>query len=129
MGKNWRTAKIVVDSNELLMQKYCKWVVDKCKLEYPDSYHEPIEEIAHIYMHERMALQVNSKRYEQGLIDIEPNSEIQLDKGISVVYTIDEMLPEHQEEEKKKEEEKMQQIANQQLIEEKMNKLKKIKKS
>ena len=62
------------------------------------------EEIAHIYMHERMALQVNSKRYEQGLIDIEPNSEIQLDKGISVVYTIDEMLPEqHQEEEKKKE--------------------------
>lgn len=54
MGKNWRTAKIVVDSNELLMQKYCKWVVDKCKLEYPDSYHEPIEEIAHIYSFDEM---------------------------------------------------------------------------
>ena len=54
MGKNWRTAKIVVDSNELLMQKYCKWVVDKCKLEYPDSYHEPIEEIAHIYSFNEM---------------------------------------------------------------------------
>ena len=54
MGKNWRTAKIVVDSNELLMQKYCKWVVDKCKLEYPDSYHEPIEDIAHIYSFDEM---------------------------------------------------------------------------
>ena len=54
MGKNWRTAKIVVDSNELLMQKYCQWVVDKCKLEYPDSYHEPIEDIAHIYSFDEM---------------------------------------------------------------------------
>lgn len=56
------------------------------------------EELAHIYMHERMALQVNSKRYEQGLIDIEPSSEIELRDGLSIVYIVDENLPERQEE-------------------------------
>lgn len=60
------------------------------------------EEMAHIYMHERMALQVNGKRYEQGLIDIEPNSEIQLENELSIVYITDEMLPEQEEKPEKK---------------------------
>ena len=54
------------------------------------------EVMAHIYMHERMALQVNSKRYEQGLIDIEPSSEIELRDGLSIIYIVDENLPESQ---------------------------------
>ena len=54
MGKNWRTAKIVVENNERLMQEYCQWVVDKCKQEYATPYHETIEEIAHIYSYDEM---------------------------------------------------------------------------
>ena len=54
MGKNWRTAKVVVENNERLMQEYCQWVVDKCKQEYAAPYHKAIEEIAHIYSHDEM---------------------------------------------------------------------------
>lgn len=61
------------------------------------------EELAHIYMHERMALQVNSRRYEQGFIDIEPNSEIKLGDGLSLVYVVGEGLPEKQESEESSE--------------------------
>lgn len=54
MGSNWRAAKVVVENNERLMQEYCQWVVNKCKNEYAAQYHEPIEEIAHIYSYDEM---------------------------------------------------------------------------
>ena len=54
MGKNWRTAKVVVENNERLMQEYCRWVVNKCEEEYEVPYHKAIKEIAHIYSYDEM---------------------------------------------------------------------------
>lgn len=54
MGNNWRTAKVIVDNNERLMQAYCKWVVDEFKKTYDNQYHDKIDEIAHIYDYKQM---------------------------------------------------------------------------
>lgn len=57
------------------------------------------EEFAHIYMHERIPLQVNTKRYEQGLIDVEPSSIIHIREGIQMLYILDENIPEKEDSE------------------------------
>ena len=63
MGSNWRTAKVVVDNNEQLMQQYCTWVVNKLKEKYGEKFYNQIDEIAHIYSHNEMH-QVAQKSYD-----------------------------------------------------------------
>ena len=53
MDGNWRTAPEIVERNELVMQRYCDWLVNELKSKYPD-YEEQLNELATIYSHEEM---------------------------------------------------------------------------
>ena len=54
MKNNWRTAKVVVDNNEQLMQAYCQWVANEFKNNYDCDFEDQIDEISHIYSHNEM---------------------------------------------------------------------------
>jgi ATP-dependent exoDNAse (exonuclease V) beta subunit len=54
MKNNWRTAKVVVDNNEQLMQAYCQWVANEFKNNYDCDFEDQIAEISHIYSHDEM---------------------------------------------------------------------------
>jgi ATP-dependent exoDNAse (exonuclease V) beta subunit len=54
MKNNWRTAKVVVDNNEQLMQAYCKWVANEFKNKYGSDFEDQINEISHIYSIDEM---------------------------------------------------------------------------
>ena len=53
MDGNWRTAPEIVERNELVMQRYCEWLVNELKGKYPD-YEEQLNELASIYSHKEM---------------------------------------------------------------------------
>ena len=53
MDGNWRTAPEIVERNELVMQRYCDWLVNELKSKYP-HYEEQLNELATIYSHEEM---------------------------------------------------------------------------
>lgn len=53
MGNNWRTAKVIVDNNETLMQRYCQYIIDDMRIQYP-RFEQQLAEIAHIYTPEEM---------------------------------------------------------------------------
>lgn len=54
MKNNWRTAKVVVENNEQLMQQYCQWVANEFKNNYGCDFQDQIDEISHIYSHDEM---------------------------------------------------------------------------
>lgn len=53
MDGNWRTAPEIVERNELVMQRYCDWLVNELKGKYP-GYEEQLNELATIYSYKEM---------------------------------------------------------------------------